>query len=356
MIKYLLLVPTYLFVCFLILVGLGEHGIIGDWINFESLPWVKYIIFMVAMTHITITAMSLSFHRYHTHMGIIINKYLDSFFQIWLWLFTSMSKLDWVSVHIYHHANSDKPKDPHSPVQKGLLRVFFGGTYDYNRAKKQEDVMKLRNTIKTNALEKFMDVNYLLGPILTTFAFLILLGPIAGTICLASCFMISPIFAVGGVNALAHYYGYRNHNSGDNSRNLGFLIPLNFLLCGELDHNNHHKYPRSCSFRHKWYEFDYGYIYIKILSKLNLVEVKNLYTVRHFKKDLRKKLIDLINNDVRVVERLKVYADELNMTVEEIKKKISDFIEGHKTDLEIQLRDFVRELKKATKGPAFVLN
>ena len=211
------------------------------------------------MTHITITAMSISFHRYHTHKGVILNKYVDFLMQFHLWVVTSMSKLDWVSVHMYHHAHSDKEKDPHSPVHKGFWHVFLKGAWDYNTAKSWDDVVKIRKRLPVNKFETYVAENLMIGPYFLTLVIIVLFGIEYGVaICLINYF-ISPIFAVGGVNALAHFAGYKNHKSGDNSRNIGFLIPLNFMICGELDHNNHHAKQKSCSFRHKWYEFDIGY-------------------------------------------------------------------------------------------------
>jgi stearoyl-CoA desaturase (delta-9 desaturase) len=232
---------------------IGFDGLIGDVFNDYSV--LKLVIYMVIMAHITITCMSLSFHRYHTHKGMIINPIIDGMMQIWLWLITSMSKPDWVSVHTYHHAHSDTEKDPHSPVQKGFWRIFLMGVADYSRAKDLPDVLKIRKTIKLNKLEKFISTHLFLGPYLFSLVLLVTFGIKFGAIMMLINFLISPLFAVGGVNALAHTYGYRNHVSGDNSRNIGFLFPLNWIICGELDHNNHHAHQKSCSFRHKWYEF-----------------------------------------------------------------------------------------------------
>src|SRR5690606_7021349 len=125
----------------------------------------KILIYVVLMVHITITSMSLSFHRHHTHKGVVLNPLLDTLMQLNLWLVGGMSKLDWVSVHIYHHAHSDKPKDPHSPVQKGLMHVLFLGVFDYANARVSEPVVKIRKTLKANKLEQFMADHSLWGVI-----------------------------------------------------------------------------------------------------------------------------------------------------------------------------------------------
>lgn len=247
---------------------------------FEEHAGWKLTLFLIFMTHLTITAMSLCFHRAHTHKGVKFHPIIDSAMQIWLWATTSMSKLDWVSVHVYHHAHSDSPLDPHSPVQKGLARVFFLGVADYSRAKSDPEVLRIRKRLPVNALESYIANHLFIAPVLLGLILMVAFGPAWGLILMATTFLISPIFAVGGVNALAHWFGYRNYQSTDNSRNLGFLFILNWMICGELDHNNHHSHPSSCSFRHKPWEFDIGYAYIKVLSWVGLAEIRHLHRSR----------------------------------------------------------------------------
>lgn len=118
-------VLAYSTLFFIINKTLGIDGIFGDVL--ASHPILFLSLYIVAISHVTITAMSLSFHRYHTHKGVIINKWIDMPMQIWLWMVTSLSKVDWVSVHIWHHAHSDQEKDPHSPLRKGLWHALLLG-------------------------------------------------------------------------------------------------------------------------------------------------------------------------------------------------------------------------------------
>lgn len=255
------------------IIAFGSGGLFPQ--AFEAHTALRVAITLILAAHITITCMSISFHRYHTHKGVILNPLVDSIMQIWLWLTTSMSKLDWVSVHAYHHAYSDQPEDAHSPVQSGFWSIFFLGAYKYTVAKEKEEVLKIRRRLKENKLEKFISANLYLGPILLVTSLTVLFGPVMALILAIGTFLISPLFAVGGVNALAHWWGYRHYNTTDNSRNIGFLFPLNWVISGELDHNNHHAHPTSCRFSHRWYEFDVGYLYIRILSTLGLAEIKS---------------------------------------------------------------------------------
>lgn len=342
------LVSAYIAALILIPKLIGTNGI---WESaFLESSTLKVILYVVAMSHVTITFMSLSFHRYHTHRGIVINKSLDTFMQVWLWLVTSMSKMDWVSVHIYHHAHSDQEKDPHSPVKKGFWRVFSLGVFDYTKAKHDSEVLKIRKTIKSNKLEDFISKNLLLGPIILSAINLVVFGPKYGTVLSIINFSISPLFAVGGVNAVAHTWGYKNHKTTDNSRNIGYLFPLNFIICGELDHNNHHARPKSCSFRHRWFEFDIGYFYIKLMSLFGLVDIKNAYTTKTLKVELAVKVQELLESDFRFHKKLEEMSEELNMSYQELKAKVVAYVEGKKIELEAPVKELISELKRTIRA------
>lgn len=338
------LIAAYFGATELVSAQFGEFGLAGD--VFGEGTWWKVTLYVVAMSHLTITAMSLSFHRYHTHKGVVFNKILDTLMQTWLWLVTSMSKLDWVSVHMYHHRFSDRPEDPHSPVQKGLAHALFLGVFDYTKAKNSEPVLKIRNNIKRNKYEQYISEHLMMGPMLLTVFNLCMFGTYWGSILSVINFMISPVFAVGGVNALAHTYGYQNHRSGDNSRNLGFLFPLNFIICGELDHNNHHARQKSCSFRHRWFEFDIGYAYIIVLSKLKLAQIKNAYTTVNLKVELSKQIKTLIESDFDFKNRFEEFCSEYKLNYAEMMQKVEDYIHGKKVELEKPMKDFIAEVRK----------
>jgi stearoyl-CoA desaturase (delta-9 desaturase) len=249
----------------------GVNGLFGEWLHERTL--LKLSVFWISMAHLTITCMSIAFHRAHTHQAVKLHPVVDYSMQTFLWFVTSMSKLDWVSVHVYHHTHSDTPKDPHSPAQKGLAHVFFLGAFDYSRAKTDPEVLKIRSRIPANAYERFIARHLFMAPLAMAAILMVLFGPAFGLLLSGLLFLVSPIFAVGGVNALAHAFGYQNYDARDESRNLGFLFPLNWVICGELDHNNHHKFPRSPSFRHRWFEFDIGWVYITLMRWMGLCRV-----------------------------------------------------------------------------------
>jgi len=337
-------VASYFTITPLVDANFGADGLIGSF--FASHPWIWFVVYLVAVAHLTITAMSLCFHRQHTHKGVEFHPVVDMTMQVWLWCITSMSKPDWVSVHTYHHAFSDTEKDPHSPVHKGFWHIFLLGVFDYTKAKALPEVLRIRKTIKLNWLEGFISRNLFTGPYLFTLLLIVLFGAKVGLILLFTNIMISPLFAVGGVNALAHTWGYRNHVSGDNSRNIGFLIPLNFIICGELDHNNHHAHQRSCSFRHRWFEFDIGWAYIWTLAKLKLASIRHLYTPMTLRQEMAKKVRALMETDHRFKQKLEEMAREYQISAQELCARIEAAIQGQRIKLDRRMKELIAELKR----------
>ena len=82
-----------------------------------------------------------------------------------------------------------------------------------------------------------------------------------------------PFFAAGVVNGIGHYWGYRNFEVRDASRN---IFPIGFFVGGEELHNNHHAYATSAKFSAKWWEFDMGWLVIRLLQKIGLAHPKRV--------------------------------------------------------------------------------
>jgi fatty-acid desaturase len=66
---------------------------------------------------------------------------------------------------------------------------------------------------------------------------------------------------------VTHRWGYRNYETGEDSRN-NVLIGL--LANGEGWHNNHHADPRAARHGQKWWEFDLTYVILRVLGALGL--------------------------------------------------------------------------------------
>jgi len=54
---------------------------------------------------------------------------------------------------------------------------------------------------------------------------------------------------------------------------------VGIFIGGEELHNNHHSFATSAKLSNRWYEFDIGWMYIRILSALGMARVKKLAPV-----------------------------------------------------------------------------
>ena len=82
-----------------------------------------------------------------------------------------------------------------------------------------------------------------------------------------------PVSAAGIVNGIGHWWGYRNFEVADASRN---IVPWGILIGGEELHNNHHTYPTSAKLSVRRHEFDLGWAYIRGLEMLGLATVRKV--------------------------------------------------------------------------------
>jgi len=80
-----------------------------------------------------------------------------------------------------------------------------------------------------------------------------------------------PFWAAGVINGLAHWWGYRNGETKDKSRN---IMPWGILIGGECLHNNHHLEPGNPRLSRRWFEFDIGWLYIRTLMVLGLATLR----------------------------------------------------------------------------------
>ena len=230
------------------------------------------IVYLLLVTHITIVCVTLYLHRSQSHRAVTFHPIVSHAMRLWLWLTTGMNTKEWVAVHRKHHQASDTPSDPHSPNIYGIYRVLFGGAFLYVKAKNDPEVMKLGVGTPNDWLEhKVYTPHPYLGIVLMLIIDLLLFGPL-GLLVWGIQMIWIPFWAAGVINGLAHWWGYRNYTVNDTSRN---LLPIGIWIGGEELHNNHHGDGASAKFSKKWYEFDIGWMYIKILTYLRLAKLRS---------------------------------------------------------------------------------
>jgi len=233
-------------------------------------PILFYVLMAVLDTHITTACVTLYLHRCQTHRSVTFHPVVEHFMRLWLWLRTAMPTREWVAVHRCHHAHVDTDEDPHSPIVYGIWRVVFFGTALYHKAAHNGDVIEQYGKgTPDDALEHHLYAPLsLLGPVVTLVTNALIFGPAGLWMWLIEMAWI-PFFAAGVINGLGHWWGYRNFETPDQSRNLPNSIWA-ILTCGEALHNNHHHIQNAAKFSMAPGEIDLGYTYFRFLNLIGL--------------------------------------------------------------------------------------
>ena len=236
-----------------------------------DLSWWQVVLATLLLTHITIAAVTIFLHRSQAHRALDLHPAVSHFFRAWLWLTTGMQTGEWVAIHRKHHAKCETPEDPHSPQTRGLRKVLWQGAELYmEEADNKETLARYGHGTPNDWLERNVYSRFTWqGCGLMLGADLILFGA-AGIAVWAVQMIWIPFFAAGVINGIGHFWGYRNYDSPDAATNIS---PWGILIGGEELHNNHHTYPTSARLSSKWFEFDIGWTYIRILSALGLAKV-----------------------------------------------------------------------------------
>lgn len=229
-------------------------------------------LYTIVVTHITIVCVTLYLHRGQAHKGINFNIFVSHFMRLWLWLTTGMNTKAWVAIHRKHHRFSEQAQDPHSPHVFGILTVVFGGAFLYAKAAKDQETLLVYGVGTPNDwIERNVYTPYTwLGVVIMLAINLFLFDYWGLAIWLVQMLWI-PFWAAGVVNGIGHYWGYRNGNTKDRSKN---IFPIGIIIGGEELHNNHHLNPSNIKLSYKWWEFDIGWMWLSILRFCRLAKIK----------------------------------------------------------------------------------
>ncbi len=168
--------------------------------------------------------------------------------------------IDWVATHRKHHQFSDIDGDPHSPhvghgsgwrgALSGLAHAHIGWVFSDMEV---ADESRYAKDLLADPLIRFVDRTFVLWVLVGLAAAfglgVALTGTVSGGLAALLWGGAARIFLVHhatfSINSLCHFFGKRDWETKDESRNLAWLaIPT----WGEAWHNNHHAFPTS--YRH----------------------------------------------------------------------------------------------------------
>lgn len=247
-----------------------------DWLAYGvwHLSWLQIVLFTLAVTHVTMISVTIYLHRHQAHRSLDLHPIASHFFRFWLWLTTGQVTKEWTAIHRKHHAKCEKSEDPHSPHVHGIKTVLLQGAELYRtESQNLETLARFGHGTPDDWVERniytglsWQGVGFMLVIDLALFG-------AAGLSVWAIQMAWTPIMAAGIINGAAHYWGYRNFEAADASTNIS---PWGILIAGEELHNNHHTYPTSAKLSVKFYEFDIGWMYIRLMQSIGLAKVKKM--------------------------------------------------------------------------------
>ena len=243
------------------------------------------VVFFIAHWQLSVFFQSFFLHRYGAHRQFTMSKGWERVFHFLSWAVCGSSFLNpraYAVMHRMHHAYSDTPLDPHSPVhQTKFLPMMW-------RTKVQYEALKSRRGPVDPKFEggypewKLFDEKLSNWPVSIAWGTLYTLvyltfAPYWWMVALAPIhWFLGPIHG-GIVNWFGHKLGYRNYDSDDNSKN---TLVFDVLTMGELFQNNHHKFGMSPSFAVRKFEIDPTYVIMRLFHAAGIIDMTGAQKMR----------------------------------------------------------------------------
>jgi stearoyl-CoA desaturase (delta-9 desaturase) len=216
---------------------------------------------LAGMYTVSMFGVTIGYHRMLAHRSFRPHPVVKAILLILGSMSAEGPAIDWAATHVKHHAQSDRPGDPHSPVDgffHAHLGWLFNGLADPN--------VYCRYLVK-DRIVVFISYTFWLWWGLSLFV-PFLIGGWSGLIWggLVRLFLVQHV--TFSVNSVCHLFGRRDFETNDQSHN-EWIVGL--LAFGEGWHNNHHAFPRSAFQGLHWWQLDLSGFIILILERLGLV-------------------------------------------------------------------------------------
>lgn len=187
--------------------------------------------------------MTMTYHRLLSHRSWKAPRWAEILFSLFATIGLTGPAISWVAIHGQHHAYSDTPDDPHSPIHKGWFAAHYLSMFSPVKLKFAARLLKDKFFLFQHKF--YFEINivyaiilYLIDPMAVIYAWLV---PAA-------------ILWNGGSSIISI-----SHRDGKVYNDL----PLALLVWGEGYHLNHHKNAGLWRFG-KW---DLGGFFIGLIRK-----------------------------------------------------------------------------------------
>jgi stearoyl-CoA desaturase (delta-9 desaturase) len=239
--------------------------------------YLACIAVLAAGYSLNLVYITIFYHRAVTHRALELSPGMLRFVHVTGNWVTGLDLKAWVCMHRIHHANADRPGDPHSPANVGIVGVALAQLRSYERILVG---LARRDPALTAVVDDLdFDVNWLNRRRLWYLPYLTHATVAVGVAVLSGVWPLGVVYFAGItshpvqgwiVNSFGHAVGSRNFDTPDNSRNNHVAA---WLIWGEGLQNNHHAYPGSPKFSYHWWEMDFGWLVARVLERVGVVRV-----------------------------------------------------------------------------------
>jgi stearoyl-CoA desaturase (Delta-9 desaturase) len=231
---------------------------------------VPILIAAALVTQLATFATTVYLHRALAHRAITVHPRVAMGFRLVIWITTGIAPRAWVAVHRKHHAFSDTPQDPHSPVVLGFWAVQLGNVKLYrDTIRDGVTVTKYSRDLPPDRLDRAL-FDHAFSGLAVGIGFLVLVLGWQGGLLAAGIHTVAYLSISAAVNAVGHTFGKRPYdNLATNNQWLAWLAG------GEGLHNNHHAAPTSARFALDPGQIDPGWWLVRGLVKTNLASLRH---------------------------------------------------------------------------------
>jgi stearoyl-CoA desaturase (delta-9 desaturase) len=234
------------------------------------MPSARTFLAAALVTQTAVFATTVYLHRVLAHRALTVSPAVAMTFRVILWIMTGIAPRAWVAVHRRHHAFSDTPQDPHSPIQLGFWAVQLGNVKLYrDTIRDGVTVPKYSRDLPPDRLDRVLFDHALVGLAIGIGFLMVILGPAAGLLA-AGIHTVAYLAISAAVNAVGHTFGKRPYdNLATNNQWLAWISG------GEGLHNNHHAAPTSARFALAGGQIDPGWWLVRLLLRTNQAQVRH---------------------------------------------------------------------------------
>ena len=210
----------------------------------------QWAVWSIAIHMTVVSLFSSVVHRYFCHRAYEANPMLMWLLSLIPMGYVYSSPVQWTSLHTAHHAFADTEKDTHIKGWIGLISAAYRAPPTKFIVYSKWFYDKKHEWIFNNSL--LIILAFALGTLLISWEVFIWL-------------YLVPLFTLHFFNGLHRTFSHGVLGKDGATRHwwLEYVLPMG----GEWIHNEHHQDARKSKFSNKWYEFDMGWIFVKLLAK-----------------------------------------------------------------------------------------